>query len=119
MNWSMRGGDDETTILISIECRLWLTVDGTLDNSVAIAAVDGDEETVERGRRVRHAGWAAMRSAPETNAIGWPPPEYSLPVRASRSDWRFVIAQLARWEAVPGDTGDPDARRIIDAALGQ
>jgi hypothetical protein len=90
----MPAANDELTITFS--ARLWAPIDGAVDNSVALAHVDGDASIYEPGQRIREAGWAAMRTARETNDIGWPPEDYQMPITASRIDWVFVLAQLDR-----------------------
>ena len=108
---------DELTITFS--ARLWAPIDGTIDNSVALAHVDGDASIYEPGHRIREAGWAAMRAAPETNDIGWPPEDYQMRITTSPSDWVFVLAQLDRWEQdVDEDISlFSSARQVIAHAL--
>lgn len=99
---------------------MWAPIDATIDNSVSGAHVDGDAQIYEPGHRVREAGWAAMRAAPERDDIGWPPSDYELAIAASHLDWAFVLRQLDRWE--PYGTEEDrwfysPAREIIEAAL--
>src|SRR4051794_7762171 len=80
----------------------WLLIDATVDNSVSIAAVDGDEACVVTGSRVRQAGWAASAAHPSVDdrSSGWPPVDADITIALLGADWRFVVAELARWTAV-------------------
>lgn len=114
----MPSPDDDLTV--TFPARLWSRIDATIDNSVSMAHVDGDADIYQPGQRVREAGWKALRGAPETDDLGWPPGDYQLPITAKRRDWAFVLTQLDRWE--PYDTGGeesfhPSARQIIESAL--
>jgi hypothetical protein len=114
----MASSDEKLTVTFS--ARLWAPIDATMDNSVSMAHEDGDADIYVPGHRVREAGWAAMRAAPETNDIGWPPKDYPMPITATRGDWVFVLDQLDRWEPY-GDETDSwfynSARQTIETAI--
>ena len=90
----------------------WQLIDATVDNSVSIAAVDGDELCVTTGRRVRQAGWTASASHPlvEDGPLGWPPVDALITIYLAAADWSFVLAELARWAAVSESTGMVEER---------
>ncbi|MBO9555982.1 hypothetical protein [Cellulomonas sp.] len=102
--------DDAHEVTLSV--RDWKLIDGTIDNSVALAAVDGDDERSGSGTRVRQAGWAAARSHPDVAAgsMGWPLDGASLTVRLPAADWSFVLAEIARWAEVEERLGDVEER---------
>jgi hypothetical protein len=113
-----RSEDDELTV--TFPARLWSPIDATIDNSVSMAHVDGDADIYEPGHRIREAGWAVMRAAPETNDHGWPPKDYQMPITATRGDWLFVLTQLDRWEPYDNDEDGwfyRPARQAIESAL--
>lgn len=84
----------------------WQWLDATIDNTVAMAAVDGDDRAVEQGRRIRSAGWEAARVHPRSKAgwAGWPPVDDKLAVSLSVSDWYFAIQELRRWDQIARQT---------------
>jgi len=90
----------------------WQLIDATVDNSVSIAAVDGDELCVTTGRRVRQAGWTASASHPlvKHGVLGWPPVDVPITIYLPVEDWSFVLAELARWAAVSESTGIVEER---------
>ena len=94
----------------------WLLIDATADNTVAVAAVDGDESVVAMGRLVREAGWAAGRAHPRNGEgpAGWPPADAELTVSLPMTHWEFVMAELARWAAVEESIGQTDERDASD-----
>jgi hypothetical protein len=97
----------------------WLLVDGTVDNSVAIASVDGDEGCVLTGTRVRRAGWAASASHPRAGdgPVGWPPLDAEITISLTAEDWSFVVAELARWAAVGERDETARVERVLRAHL--
>ncbi|HZC70130.1 MAG TPA: hypothetical protein VE442_05515 [Jatrophihabitans sp.] len=114
----MPSPDDNLTV--TFPARLWAPVDATIDNSVSMARVDDDSDTYEAGHRLREAGWAAMKAAPETNELGWPQDDYHMPITAIRSDWVFLLTQLDRWEPHSGRDESwfyIPARQTIESAL--
>jgi hypothetical protein len=116
---SMPSPDDQLTV--TFPARLWAPIDATIDNSVSMAHVAGEAEIYEPGHRVREAGWAAMRAAPERNDTGWPPEDYQLAIAATRTDWIFVLTQLDRWEPYSAEDDRwfyRPARQTIESALG-
>ena len=90
----------------------WLLIDGTVDNSVSIAAVDGDEVCVAMGHRVRAAGWAASAAHPRAGdgPSGWPPLDADITIGLPVADWRFVVVELAEGAVVSESTGDLEER---------
>ena len=85
----------------------WLFIDATIDNTVSIAATDGNDSVVRQGRGIREAGWAATRAHPRRHDGwgGWPPTDDELTVALPADAWRFVVRELHRWEQVASDAG--------------
>ncbi len=107
-------------LTIEIPVRLWQRVDGCVDNSLAIDAVDGVIETVIAGSCVRDAGWRASAAHEgDRDSYGWPPREHPLAITLRLSHWEWVMSQLDRWEpyVTDGAADDADVRAIILTAL--
>ncbi|GIG20638.1 hypothetical protein Cch01nite_13620 [Cellulomonas chitinilytica] len=107
---------------ITMPVRDWQLIDATVDNTVAVAAVDGDDDRVATGRRVRRTGWAASAAHPHVDdgSLGWPPPDAFLSVGLRLADWSFVLAELEGWAAVServGLTEEPDDSARIERFL--
>jgi hypothetical protein len=84
----------------------WQIIDATMDNSVDIAAEDGNQRVLDQGRRVRKAGWEAARLHPRSGEglVGWPPTDDELSVTLPITAWRFVLDELHRWDRVEADS---------------
>ncbi len=107
-------------LTIEIPVRLWQRVDGCVDNSMAIDAVDGVIETAIAGSCVRDAGWRASAAYEgDRDPYGWPPREHRLAITLRLSHWEWVLSQLDRWEpyVTDGAVHDADVRAIILEAL--
>lgn len=111
-------------IVIRMRVEDWQIIDGTIDNTVALAAVDGDNRSVENGQNVRQAGWDAARIHPrvEDGWGGWPPQEDEISIVLPLAEWRFVVGELHRWEMVDDsaeirDTGMPESQSLAIAHL--
>lgn len=100
------GNPDLLALIMLVED--WLFIDGTIDNTVAIAAVDGPDSAVEQGHSIREAGWAATRAHPRNKDGwgGWPPIDDEITVALPPAAWRFVVQELYRWEQVMADGGE-------------
>lgn len=82
-------------LTIEIPVRLWLRVDGCVDNSTAIDVVDGVMKTVIAGSCVRDAGWRASAAYDgELDEFGWPPRDHPLAITLRLKHWEWVRAQL-------------------------
>lgn len=103
------GADNPAEDLLALTMRVedWLFIDGTIDNTVAIAAEDGADSVVEQGHAIREAGWAATRAHPRNKDGwgGWPPADDEISVALPPAAWRFVVDELHRWERVMADGG--------------
>lgn len=100
----------------------WQIIDGTIDNSVDIAAEDGDRRALDQGRRVRSAGWEAARLHPRSGEglVGWPPTDDEFSVTLPVTAWRFVVGELYRWDRVAAasegsDPQEPESRSLAIA----
>ena len=97
----------------------WQIVDATVDNSVDIAAEDGNHRVLDQGRRVRHAGWEAARLHPRSGEglVGWPPTDDELSVTLPITAWRFVLDELHRWDRVEAEFEGNDQERPESRSL--
>ena len=97
----------------------WQIVDATVDNSVDIAAEDGNHRVLDQGRRVRHAGWEAARLHPRSGEglVGWPPTDDELSVTLPITAWRFVLDELHRWDRVEAELEGNDQERPESRSL--
>ena len=103
-------------LTVDITVREWQLVDGAVDNSMAVDAVDGVAKTLMVGACVRDAGWRASATyAGDRDEYGWPPLEHLLPLTLRRAHWTWVLAQLDRW--APHARVELQATSIISAAL--
>ena len=84
------------SIEVTISVGDWQIIDATIDNSVDMAAEDGDQRVLDQGRRVRNAGWEAARLHPRSGEglVGWPPTDDELSVTLPITGWRFVLDEL-------------------------
>lgn len=105
------------SVILTLPVHDWPFIDATVNNTVAIAAQNGDESTAEQGLAVRETGWAAARRHPRVTQgwAGWPPEDDVLTVDLPAESWRFVIGQLRRWDQVdalvsPREEGDQESR---------
>ena len=91
----------------------WQIIDATIDNSVDIAAEDGDQRLLYQGQRVRNAGWEAARLHPRSGEglVGWPPTDDELRVTLPITAWRFVLDELHRWGRVEADLEGSDQEK--------
>lgn len=91
----------------------WQIIDATIDNSVDIAAEDGDQRVLDQGRRARSAGWEAARLHPRSGEglVGWPPTDDELRVMLPITTWRFVLDELHRWGRVEADLEGSDREK--------
>lgn len=116
-------GDADVTI--SMTWAQWKFVDGTLDNTGSMAAVDLDTEVADRTVAIRRIGWAATDHIDKSSLDRgeWPPPEAlhseTITVAMSQDDWRFVLGELDRWSRdQESDTEMSDAIvGLIDGTL--
>jgi hypothetical protein len=76
----------------------WQLIDAGIDNSVAIAVVDGDVVTAMSGAVVRDAGWrASFRHGGGRLGGDWPHADVELEIDLSTDHWDFVVEQVERW----------------------
>ncbi|OJU39539.1 MAG: hypothetical protein BGN97_05645 [Microbacterium sp. 69-10] len=105
-------------LTVPVPVRLWLPVDGCVDNSMSIDVVDGIMESVIAGSCVRDAGWrAAAAFEGEPDGFGWPPRDHRLAITLRREHWEWVVSQLRRWEPFETEAAVTQARELIEAAL--
>lgn len=99
-------------ITIAMLVEDWQIIDGTIDNTVVMAAADGDNRSVEKGQNIRWAGWEAARAHPrvEDGWGGWPPHGDQITIALPLAAWRFVVGELHRWDQVDAsiEIRDPD-----------
>jgi hypothetical protein len=110
------------SVEVTISVGDWQIIDATIDNSVDIAAEDGDQRVLDQGRRVRNAGWEAARLHPRSGEglVGWPPTDDELSITLPIAAWRFVLDELHRWGRVEadlegGDQEKPESRSFAIA----
>lgn len=105
-------------LTIEIPVRLWQRVDGWIDNSMAVDAVDAVAESMTTGACVRDAGWrAAAAFAGEPDQYGWPPQDHALPIVLRRTHWEWVLTQLERWGPYEPEEASAEVRALIERAL--
>ena len=111
-------------IVIAMRVEDWQIIDGTIDNTVAMAAVDGDNPSVENGQNVRQAGWDAARVHPRVEAGwgDWPPQGDEISIVLPLAAWRFVVGELHRWDLVDDsveirDPSMPESQSLAIARL--
>jgi hypothetical protein len=111
------------SVEITMSVGDWQIIDGTIDNSVDIAAEDGNQRVLGHGRRVRNAGWEAARLHPRNGegSVGWPPTDDELSVTLPIPVWRFVLDELHRWDRVEADLvgSDPEKPESRSLAIGR
>lgn len=114
--------DSAESVEISMSVGDWQIIDGTIDNSVDIAAEDGDHRVLDQGRRVRRAGWDAARLHPRSGEglVGWPPTDDEFSVTLPITAWRFVVGELYRWDRIAAasegrDPQEPESRSLAIA----
>lgn len=112
------------TVEVTISVGDWQIIDATIDNSVDIAAEDGDDRVLDQGRRVRSAGWEAARLHPRSGEglVGWPPTNDEFSIALPMAAWRFVLDELHRWGRVEAelegsDQEKPESRSFAIARL--
>jgi hypothetical protein len=101
------------SVEITIRVGDWQIIDATIDNSVDIAAEDGDHRVLHQGRRVRNAGWEAARIHPRSGEglVGWPPTDDELSVTLPITAWRFILDELHRWGRVEAELEGSDQEK--------
>ncbi|GGM35597.1 hypothetical protein [Microbacterium saperdae] len=105
-------------LTIEIPVHLWWRVDGCVDNSMAIDAVEAVIETTMVGSCVRDAGWRASAAFDgERDQYGWPPQRHPLPIVLRTAHWEWTLEQLDRWEPYATDSTSAEVRGLIAAAL--
>ena len=111
---------------VRLPTRLWQIIDGTIDNTVSIAAEAGDDDLVADGTRIREAGWRQICGWTSYGAEsrGWPPAAELVTVTLPQTAWELVLAELDRWNAVSAVIGGDeevrlgqDARQIVHEQL--
>ncbi|MBT2549734.1 hypothetical protein [Arthrobacter sp. ISL-65] len=97
-----RQEDSDIPVEVSMSVKDWQWLDATIDNTVAMAAADGNDRAVEQGHRIRSTGWEAARIHPRSKDgwAGWPPVDDELSVSLPVSDWHFAIQELRRWDQI-------------------
>ncbi|QOD05669.1 hypothetical protein [Pseudarthrobacter sp. BIM B-2242] len=105
---------------ITMPVKDWLLIDATIDNTVAIAAQNGEAATAAHGNAIRESGWEASRSHAKAGQgpVGWPPEDEELSLDLTAESWHFVVEQLRRWDNVddlmsPRSEGDAESRKQV------
>lgn len=101
------------TVQVRLSAREWATVDATVDNVVAVAAVELDEVTVTRGRAIRQAGWDQV---PWVDG-DWPPMEQNITIDLRDDQWRWTVVQLRQSCALNAEIGERESERLGREAL--
>jgi hypothetical protein len=104
---------DDDMIIVELPARLWSAIDATVDNSIALAGVEGEEEVVRTGQEIRRAGWDQV---PWVDGA-WPPMDQILTIRLSGSQWRFAMDKVAGDEASYVRIGDRESLELGREAL--
>lgn len=105
-------------VTIEIPVHLWWQVDGCVDNSMAIDAVEAVIATAMAGSCVRNAGWRASAAFDgERDQYGWPPQNHPLAVVLRTAHWEWTLAQLDCWEPYATDSSSAEVRALIVRAL--
>ena len=90
---------------VMMTTRQWQVIDGTIDNEVDTAVMNGDPQGVSGlGQRVRQAGWDQIVGSAE----GWPPDDAVITITLTRSQWALVVEVLNRWAQVAELVGHGD-----------
>jgi hypothetical protein len=110
----------ETPAAVTMTVRQWQYIDAVIDNTVAVAAVDGPRKHVRRGQAVRQAGWDQL--AP--GGGDWPADDLVIAVTLPPALWGFIAKQLDRWADVEeqddgGETDGQNLRDLRQLVLGQ
>jgi hypothetical protein len=110
----------EEPITLYMPARVWAGIDAGIDNVVALAAVDGEEQVVRMGLGIREAGWDQV---PWVNG-DWPPMDQVITIRLTRSQWRFAADDARKSIPVYEELQDEvsarlnrDALAVIEAAV--
>jgi hypothetical protein len=104
---------EDNMISVELPARLWSTIDATVDNTIAMACVDGEEEVVRIGQKIRQAGWDQM---PWVDGA-WPPMDQVITITLSGSQWRFAMDEVADHEASYVRIGDRESLDLGREAL--
>ena len=90
--------DAGATYAVRLTTRQWQHIDGTLDHEVSGEAERGDPRgVVERGSRIREAGWNQVAQwTPGVPGSGaWPPADQPVTVTPTGAQWALVRAPVA------------------------
>lgn len=90
---------NDDTLPRKLTVRVWLSIDGTLDNAVANlvwGGTDPDAPEVARARGLRERGWAVSHEHPERElgVLGWPPREARFDIALSDDDVGYIVGLL-------------------------
>lgn len=106
--------DSAEEVTLRLTARQWATIDATIDNVVAVAVVDpDDEDTVARGRAIRQVGW---------DQVPWvdgelPPMKQEIAIRLTRAQWTRTLTQLEDTVPVLRDIGEVESERLTRDAI--
>jgi hypothetical protein len=104
---------EDDMISVELPARLWSAIDATVDNTIAMAGVDGEEEVVRIGQKIRQAGWDQV---PWVDGA-WPPMDQIITITLSGSQWRFAMDEVAEHETSYLRIGDRESLEIGREAL--
>ncbi len=100
-------------IAVSMTARIWAGIDAGVDNVVALAAQDGDVETVRFGSAIRRAGWDQV---PWVRGE-WPPFEQIISIQLTAAQWRFAAEDARRGVISYESLGDDVSAQLCRDAL--
>ena len=104
-------------IPVEVPVRLWWLVDGCVDNTMSVDAVDLVADSLLAGACVRDAGWRASSDfVGNRDQYGWPTAEQLLRIVLRREHWKWVIDQLRRWDKYSEESYD-EVLALIEGAL--
>ena len=82
--------DRTEEISLRMPARVWATIDAEVDNTVSMAAENGDDEVVRVGQAIRAAGG---KQVPWVDGQ-WPPMGQEIAITLTREQWDFALAEV-------------------------
>jgi hypothetical protein len=100
-------------VTLQMSARIWAGIDAGVDNVVALAAQNGDEQVMHIGQTIRQAGWDQV---PWVNG-DWPPMNQIIAIRLTRAQWRFAADEARKSIDVCEALHDAESAQLSRDAL--